>query len=48
MKSLILYVLCKEKLGVDNWLGLKGLRNEDGSKDDGSCKKYSSRLVFPF
>ena len=24
-KCLIFYVLCKEKLGVDNWLGLKGL-----------------------
>ena len=24
-KSLILYVLCKEKLGVDNWLELKGI-----------------------
>ena len=24
-KCLILYVICKEKLGVDNWLGLKGL-----------------------
>ena len=22
-----LYVLCREKLGVDNWLGLKGLNN---------------------
>ena len=24
-KCLILYVLCKEKQGVDKWLGLKGL-----------------------
>ena len=26
-KCLILYVLCKKKLVVDNWLGLKGLNN---------------------
>ena len=25
-KCLILYVLCNEKLGVDNWLGLNGLK----------------------
>ena len=36
-KCLILYLLCKEKLSVDNWLGLKGLSYTTGLLYPVSC-----------